>query len=634
MKENHKIIYSLFFILTFFFLGQAQVSFIQPPAASFQNNKLTITFEVSASIDVEAAILNAQGKIVRHLAAGVLGGTYDPPLPLAPGLSQSLEWDGFDDYYKSATGGPFKARVRLGITPEFERTVSTQVFTGNGYEYGPGGLNPTGDFLQTSHPVFNRICTSGERIPKLDLIVDNMTEEMYIKVYNYGDSHFARFNGITGQLLGIMMLSNFVGGDWHWWGEGSLSWNGYYLHYDETSTRAHHYRYTNRGQPAPWPVIGAHVMDSFYVGDMHSRGHAGGPDGSHYKVHYSNIHESRDWECPPHAVTVIDSNGNVVKEEFIVVDAGVGGGIRLDLQGNIYLAARVKPKGQPVPSWVEGKLSGSYDTKNTQAWWGDEMYGSILKFGPIGGNVRVTDGAHYDGPGDGDLIAGAGRSEQSGERSPAKAENLVWMYYGYSHVLTHNSYRVGACWCNVTRFDIDYYGRIFFPNTFEHQVNAMDNNRNMIFSFRNRDVSQAAIGLGHDIDVTDRALYLADHWNNQIVSFKLTAQKEATVDLPAAIEEGVMLGPDQMLIGNFPNPFKPNTTIRINSGKGKRIELKIYDMNMRLIKTLLNDSVEPGVLSVGWDGTDDHGRRVASGMYLYRLRHGRSMEQKKMVLMQ
>src|SRR4051812_24174939 len=67
-----------------------------------------IAFTVSAPTDVEVAIVNAKGKVVRSLAAGVLKGANPPPEPLQPGLAQKLTWDQKDDFGKAASDGPFK----------------------------------------------------------------------------------------------------------------------------------------------------------------------------------------------------------------------------------------------------------------------------------------------------------------------------------------------------------------------------------------------------------------------------------------------------------------------------------------------------------------------------------------------
>lgn len=97
----------------------ADVAFIAKPAASKEAEKTKISFAVSAPTDVEVAILDAEGKVVRHLVAGVLG--TNAPAPLKPNsLEQAVEWDGKDDAGKPAVGGSFRARVHAGLKPELD----------------------------------------------------------------------------------------------------------------------------------------------------------------------------------------------------------------------------------------------------------------------------------------------------------------------------------------------------------------------------------------------------------------------------------------------------------------------------------------------------------------------------------
>jgi hypothetical protein len=107
------------------------VTFTAKPAAARDGEKTKIGFAVSAPADVEVAVLGADGKIVRHLAAGVLGGKNPPAEPLKAGLVQSLQWDGKDDDGKPAAGGPFKVRVRAGMSVKFGRIIGTSPYTGN-----------------------------------------------------------------------------------------------------------------------------------------------------------------------------------------------------------------------------------------------------------------------------------------------------------------------------------------------------------------------------------------------------------------------------------------------------------------------------------------------------------------------
>ena len=98
----------------------APASFTTRPTVSRAGEKVTVGFAVSARTDVEVAILDAKGRAVRHLAAGVVGGKAAPPAPLRPGLEQAIVWDGLDDLGAPAEGGPFTARVRLGLGVELD----------------------------------------------------------------------------------------------------------------------------------------------------------------------------------------------------------------------------------------------------------------------------------------------------------------------------------------------------------------------------------------------------------------------------------------------------------------------------------------------------------------------------------
>ncbi|MEX0703491.1 MAG: hypothetical protein WD069_15455 [Planctomycetales bacterium] len=101
----------------------ADVALTQAPAVQRAGDKALVTFAVSEATDVEVAIVDAQGKVVRHLAAGVIGRESAPPAPLAPGLSQKLAWDGTDDAGRPAASGPFSFRVRAGYSAKLAKVI-------------------------------------------------------------------------------------------------------------------------------------------------------------------------------------------------------------------------------------------------------------------------------------------------------------------------------------------------------------------------------------------------------------------------------------------------------------------------------------------------------------------------------
>jgi uncharacterized repeat protein (TIGR01451 family) len=70
---------------------------------------------------------------------------------------------------------------------------------------------------------------------------------------------------------------------------------------------------------------------------------------------------------------------------------------------------------------------------------------------------------------------------------------------------------------------------------------------------------------------------------------------------------------------NRPNPFNPSTVIEFSTGKQALVSLRVYDAAGRLVSTLVDAPTEPGVHTVVWDGTNESGERVASGVYFYQL---------------
>ena len=84
---------------------------------------------------------------------------------------------------------------------------------------------------------------------------------------------------------------------------------------------------------------------------------------------------------------------------------------------------------------------------------------------------------------------------------------------------------------------------------------------------------------------------------------------------------------------NAPNPFNPATEISFALPRAQEIELRIYDLEGRVIRTLVNGRVESGAHTVAWRGGDDQGARVASGLYFYRLVTEDGTLTKKMTLL-
>jgi len=90
----------------------------------------------------------------------------------------------------------------------------------------------------------------------------------------------------------------------------------------------------------------------------------------------------------------------------------------------------------------------------------------------------------------------------------------------------------------------------------------------------------------------------------------------------------------QVALGqNHPNPFNPTTEIPFSVAKTGRVSLNVYDAGGRLVRRLVDGVNEPGSHTATWDGRDDLGNAVGSGVYFCRLTAGKAIRVRKMVLL-
>jgi hypothetical protein len=89
---------------------------------------------------------------------------------------------------------------------------------------------------------------------------------------------------------------------------------------------------------------------------------------------------------------------------------------------------------------------------------------------------------------------------------------------------------------------------------------------------------------------------------------------------------------------NYPNPFNPMTTIRFDvpekAGEGVNVSLEIFSIRGMKVKTMVNNQfMKPGSYTVNWNGRDEHGNHVGSGIYIYRINAGEFTSYRKMVML-
>jgi hypothetical protein len=121
---------------------------------------------------------------------------------------------------------------------------------------------------------------------------------------------------------------------------------------------------------------------------------------------------------------------------------------------------------------------------------------------------------------------------------------------------------------------------------------------------------------------------LGEHW------IKLTHDVVVDGAMTAVLESHDPLVPEIFSLSqNYPNPFNPETTIRFDLSTSADAELSLFNMSGQRVATLLRGAREAGSYTLRWDGTDDAGRALASGMYFYRLTAEDHVETRKLMLL-
>jgi hypothetical protein len=236
-------------------------------------------------------------------------------------------------------------------------------------------------------------------------------------------------------------------------------------------------------------------------------------------------------------------------------------GPRFDAAGNIYIAEVIRPKGWSHPSEIDERLAkaGKKPSKDVP-----QFYGSIVKFGPKGGMIHYPDSSFTKGtPYDGEPKLDPGLKSMDvdfrdlfGGMRPAKVTGAEWVHPGLGHV--------GICGCNCENmsFDVDEFGRAFFPDQLLFQVRVADTGGNAITHFggfgsadnrgpespvfdektgrpraakpgEKSPLAQPDIAFAWllGVGVTDRYAYMSDSINRRVLRAKLTYAAEETCEI-------------------------------------------------------------------------------------------------------
>ena len=181
---------------------------------------------------------------------------------------------------------------------------------------------------------------------------------------------------------------------------------------------------------------------------------------------------------------------------------------------------------------------------------------------------------------------------------------------------------------NVSEWCLDWYDANFYQTCIDN-----NNNLNPLNDITPEDVAVKVLRGGshtypgsfamssHRLDTPP--FVTTDHMGFRVVlrTQQLNSKKE--LQLPEIIN----------LYQNYPNPFNPITSLRYNLPEDEFVNITIYDMMGRIVKTLVNASQTAGYKSIIWNATNDRNEPVSAGLYLYTIKAGDFSQTNKMVLL-
>ncbi|MDH4071086.1 MAG: T9SS type A sorting domain-containing protein [Ignavibacteria bacterium] len=160
-----------------------------------------------------------------------------------------------------------------------------------------------------------------------------------------------------------------------------------------------------------------------------------------------------------------------------------------------------------------------------------------------------------------------------------------------------------------------------------------------VISDGSRSVARMAVphaGIGaHTVELVDPA----GCYGEDIVVCQVDAAPEPEMDalwneydqIVQAVERANAHPMETRILGNYPNPFNPSTTIRYSLGVDSPVSVRVYNMLGQEVATLVDGFQKAGEQSVAWHGVNNFGQAVASGLYFYRIQTGNTVMTQKML---
>ena len=185
----------------------------------------------------------------------------------------------------------------------------------------------------------------------------------------------------------------------------------------------------------------------------------------------------------------------------------------------------------------------------------------------------------------------------------------------------------------LSAIDTDSKGNVYVVDKFTHKIIVLSSD----LDERLKEYGVFGYGQGefnYPLDIyidnldNKEEMHIFERWqeNSGIQSFRLVqGLRKGTIsdNLPSRF----------CLYQNFPNPFNSSTTIQFDLPKAGAVKIEVFNILGQRVKTLINDYKSPGHHLVVWNGENESGDAIASGIYLYRIETTNNSDVKKLLLL-
>ena len=130
-----------------------------------------------------------------------------------------------------------------------------------------------------------------------------------------------------------------------------------------------------------------------------------------------------------------------------------------------------------------------------------------------------------------------------------------------------------------------------------------------------------------DLQVSQKQDLVVSNWDPSVGNYIFYNQRQLT----GLITQGNI--PGKLNLQVYPNPFNNRCTFEVYLQKKSRVELVVYDILGQVVRKISQGRLEGGTHRLGWDGRDDTGREVSSGMYMYQLVAGNNRVNGKLLFL-